>query len=367
MRHDINDHERQIHMSFRENLLHLRALHNMTQEQLAEQLGVSRQSVTKWESDKSYPEMDKLIGMCQIFDCTLDELVQGDLTGRTAEPDETDEADEVEVTEQVKAAATEEQPATPVDECGFDQHIRHFAERISTGVMMIILGSALSIVFYSLGESSEAVPPLAGNIAAALGLCCTLGGVVLGIALIIPAGLEHAAFVRTHPHIEDFYTENQRAKIKNAFVYELVGGIVLIFIGILVMVLLSDTAIEEVVGVPIMLALIAIGVKSIIHGSMVFGLSNVASYNEGAAAVLEAHEIGHMNISPEQKAELLEQHTADKRTGGLCGAIMIVATIAGLVMLFVPGYQTPLFWLAWPIGGLLCGLVATLMKAFTRA
>lgn len=45
----------------------------MTQEQLAMLLGVSRQSVTKWESEKSYPEMDKLLRMRQIFDCTLDE------------------------------------------------------------------------------------------------------------------------------------------------------------------------------------------------------------------------------------------------------------------------------------------------------
>ena len=69
-------------MSFRDNLQHLRATRNMTQEQLAMLLGVSRQSVTKWEAEKSYPEMDKLLKMCQIFECSLDDLVQGDLTGR---------------------------------------------------------------------------------------------------------------------------------------------------------------------------------------------------------------------------------------------------------------------------------------------
>ena len=47
-------------------------------------LGVSRQSVTKWEAEKSQPEMDKLLKMCEIFDSTLDELVTGDLTGRAA-------------------------------------------------------------------------------------------------------------------------------------------------------------------------------------------------------------------------------------------------------------------------------------------
>ena len=64
-------------MSFRTNLQYLRAERHMTQEQLAMLLGVSRRSVTKWEAEKSYPEMDKLIKMCQIFECSLDDLVTG--------------------------------------------------------------------------------------------------------------------------------------------------------------------------------------------------------------------------------------------------------------------------------------------------
>ena len=69
-------------MSFRDNMQHLRATRNMTQEQLAMLLGVSRQSVSKWEAERAYPEMDKLLKMCGLFECTLDELVTGDLTGR---------------------------------------------------------------------------------------------------------------------------------------------------------------------------------------------------------------------------------------------------------------------------------------------
>ena len=71
-------------MSFRDNMQHLRATRNMTQEQLAMLLGVSRQSVSKWEAERAYPEMDKLLKMCVLFECTLDELVTGDLTGRPA-------------------------------------------------------------------------------------------------------------------------------------------------------------------------------------------------------------------------------------------------------------------------------------------
>ena len=64
---------------------HLRATRNMAQEQPAMLLGVSRQSVTKWEAEKSYPEMDKLIKICQLFACTLDDLVTGDPTQRPSD------------------------------------------------------------------------------------------------------------------------------------------------------------------------------------------------------------------------------------------------------------------------------------------
>ena len=73
-------------MSFRDNLQHLRDTRNMTQSELAMLVGVSRQSVAKWEAEKSYPEMDKLLKLCDLFECTLDDLVRGDLTGRAPDP-----------------------------------------------------------------------------------------------------------------------------------------------------------------------------------------------------------------------------------------------------------------------------------------
>ncbi|MGN0693126.1 MAG: helix-turn-helix transcriptional regulator [Oscillospiraceae bacterium] len=67
-------------MSFGQNLQYLRRLHNkMTQEELAQAMNVSRQTVSKWELDGAYPEMDKLIELCGIFSCTLDRLVRWDM------------------------------------------------------------------------------------------------------------------------------------------------------------------------------------------------------------------------------------------------------------------------------------------------
>lgn len=67
-------------MGFGKNLQFLRKMRNkMTQEELAEKLGVSRQTVSKWESGVVYPEMDKVIELCNLFSCTMDELIREDL------------------------------------------------------------------------------------------------------------------------------------------------------------------------------------------------------------------------------------------------------------------------------------------------
>lgn len=66
-------------MKFAQNLQKLRKASNMSQEALAEKLDVTRQSVSKWESGSSYPEMDKLIAICKIFEVDMDTLLNGDV------------------------------------------------------------------------------------------------------------------------------------------------------------------------------------------------------------------------------------------------------------------------------------------------
>lgn len=56
---------------------------NYTQEQLADILGVSRQSISKWESDIAYPETDKLIELGKLFDCSMDYLLKEEVTEKS--------------------------------------------------------------------------------------------------------------------------------------------------------------------------------------------------------------------------------------------------------------------------------------------
>lgn len=67
-------------MNIGNNLQYLRRLRkNMTQEMLAEQLGVSRQTISKWEMNTALPEIDKAIELCKIFNCSLDSLFREEM------------------------------------------------------------------------------------------------------------------------------------------------------------------------------------------------------------------------------------------------------------------------------------------------
>lgn len=62
-------------MKFCDKLSKLRKENNYSQEQFADKMNVSRQAVSKWESGASYPDMDKIISMCKILNCNLDDLM----------------------------------------------------------------------------------------------------------------------------------------------------------------------------------------------------------------------------------------------------------------------------------------------------
>ena len=59
---------------FKDNLINLRKLHNMTQEELAEKINVSRQSIAKWESGDTVPDLEKCKSLSDIFGVSLDDL-----------------------------------------------------------------------------------------------------------------------------------------------------------------------------------------------------------------------------------------------------------------------------------------------------
>lgn len=249
-------------MSFRDNLQHLRATRGMTQEQLAMMVGVSRQSVTKWESERAYPEMDKLLKICQVFDCTIDDLVQGDLTTRAGEP---------------KRAM----PQEAGDSIGYEEHCRSHALRLAVSVGLFVGGSGAGMLVGALMQAMAAsTNDEASSIAIGVGV---LIFVAAGLALLIPTTTGHNAFRREHPYVIDFYSAKERGKNERLRARELAAGISNVLLGAIVAMVLGDSfdngSWQESLVMSLMMILIAIGVGVIVHAGALWDMTNIEKYN----------------------------------------------------------------------------------------
>ena len=71
-------------MTIGEKITKIRKEQNLTQEQFAQLMDVSRQSVSKWELNTAYPDTEKLIKMCKLFNCSLDYLLKEEIENTDA-------------------------------------------------------------------------------------------------------------------------------------------------------------------------------------------------------------------------------------------------------------------------------------------
>lgn len=74
-------------MKFGNNLRQIRKSKKISQEKLAEMMNVTRQSISKWENGESYPEMNKILELCKILNCKLNDLVHTDMSDKIPEGD----------------------------------------------------------------------------------------------------------------------------------------------------------------------------------------------------------------------------------------------------------------------------------------
>ncbi len=178
-------------MTFGENLQFLRKRLNMTQEDLAEKMEVSRQSVSKWESNAAYPETETILRLCDLFHCDMDTLLRGDVSRRFGE-----------------------------DAALWNKHMNAFAAAIAAGVALVLLGVTLLML---LGEFFAQV---------------MLGGVVFFLFLIaavtvfIISGMGHDAFLRQHPGIGPCYTTEEMNRFERRFPALIAIPVALILLGL---------------------------------------------------------------------------------------------------------------------------------------
>ena len=254
-------------------------------------LGVSRQSVSKWEAERAYPEMDKLLRMCALFDCTLDELVCGDLTARPSD-------------------GTARVPAgKPQDVTGYDQAMRTFAWKLPLGIAVVMLGAALALL---LSDPALVPVPEVRNLATVT----VFVGAAVGLALVLPASFESSAFREEHPFVDDFYTADQRSRARSLMTTGLVAGAVLLMAGLAATIVLQA---DVWLAGAAFLVCAAAGAFVVVRGCLLGSRCNLARYNRRSLGGMSEEQIAAMGDDDlAARAALTRRSCARRRRSASC-------------------------------------------------
>ena len=251
------------------------------------------------------------------------------------------------------------------DVVGYDSHMRRFTWLIAIGVAAIILGVAVGMLFSP--EGSVLGPSPVNDV---LVTVCTLVGAIVGLALLIPAGIMHGDFRRRHPYVQDFYTDEDKSRASVVLAIGVAIGAVLILAGVCVRVFCDVLVADGDAGWPdsVLLACVAAAVFCFIMSGMTHDKVNVDKYNREAEeeSVREGRSVPHSTMSESDRFY-------SRLTGAICGVIMLLATVVALLMLFLGMAGSDVdawmkvFWVPWPIGGVLCGVVGIIVPLVKEA
>lgn len=163
-------------MILADKIIELRKKNGWSQEELAEKVGVSRQSVSKWEGALSVPDLDKILLMSQIFGVSTDYLLK-------------DEFGEPEYTETKNAPAAEETPLRRVsmeEAASFLDVKKQTAPKIALAVFLCIVSPIVLILMGGLYDAG--VLAISENAAGAIGMITLFILVAIAVALFIICG-----------------------------------------------------------------------------------------------------------------------------------------------------------------------------------
>lgn len=175
-------------MILAEKIMQLRKKNDWSQEELAEQMKVSRQSVSKWESGASIPDLNKILLLAQIFDVSTDYLLKDELGEETITEEaalvtcdaEYDTKGGIELEPEVRRVSLEEAVS-------YMEESMIAAKRMAVGVAMCILSPILLMVLAVYAE--EGLIPISEDMAGGIGVILLLLIVAPAVVLFITVGM----------------------------------------------------------------------------------------------------------------------------------------------------------------------------------
>ena len=294
-------------MAFSDNLQFLRTRQGQTQEQLAEALEVSRQSVSKWESAQSYPEMDTILRICDLYHVDLDTLMRGSVEDSLVE-----------------------------DTAQYDSFMNRFSKRMAFAVGGIIAGVGLCGLLDARGVSEYLT---GASLLLIIAVC---------VVVIVASCLQNENFRKAHPVLTDFYTEEQKQTFRQKFVWFIAGGVGAILFDVALLLLFFSRFPEEEpyesYAMSVFLLIVAGAVTAFIYAGIQEEKYKIDEYNRDN------------NPTPEVK----------KRWGlisTICASLMVLTTAIYVGL----GLALDLWDRAWwifAVAGILCAVVYIVLDPY---
>ena len=329
-------------MILADKIIELRKKNGWSQEELAEKLGVSRQSISKWEGAQAIPDLDRIITMSQIFGVSTDALLKDEMEISAAEPLDPDMGE------------TPARVVTVEEASDYMAFKAWSSRRTAIGVMLCILSPVL-LIFLS-GASETGFIKLSGAAAAGIGVPMILVLVGCAVAIFITTWLrgERFRYIEEEP-IDTAYgvsgiARDRKERFRGAFTAQLTIGIVLCVISALPITAVSifhDSSDQEMIAifaVCALLVMVAIGVLLIVRSCIIWG-SFKALLEEG-------------DYTRAEKAE-------SKRDSVIAGAYWLVVTAAFLAISFLMD-SWDRSWIIWPVAGVLFAVVISIARALRK-
>lgn len=318
-------------MNIADKIMMLRKKHGWSQEELAERLDVSRQSVSKWESRLSVPDLNKVVAMSTLFGVSTDYLLKDEEEeSAPLEADERDDAPLRTISAEEAATYLSIQPI--------------FMRRIAIGVALCILSPILLILLAGMAEGQG----WSSNIAAAVGICVLLLIAACAVALFVLSGMRMSeyAYLAKEPFllaygVEDIVKKRCAAHTPRYHAF-LTIGIVLCILSVIPVTLFGtlgagDTVIA--ICVAVLFALCACGAFFLVYGAGVHG---------GFDQLLQKGEYTAANKKKQRDSEAISSFY-------WC---LITAAYLGISFWTRAWHIT---WVIWPVAGCLWAAINALL------
>ena len=296
-------------MNFSENLQELRKNKKISQEDLAEKLEVSRQAVSKWESGTGYPETEKIIKICEIFGCSMDELIKGKISDTCNKEKNT-----------------------------YEKTFNKLSKGTALGVFLILLGVTIMLTIQGFIPN-----PASEEKYGIIGVVILLTFIVVAVPIFIVQGIETDRYKEKNPFLKNFYTEEEIDSYNHKFSIMIAIAVAMILIGVVFMMgtiglgIFSD---ESPFAVSILMGFISLAVPILIYAGIQKDKYDIDKYN---------------------KENTEEFKKIEEKISRICGVIMLTTTAIYLLISFIWN-SWEISWVVYPVGGILCGVVSTILS-----